>query len=47
MKQYTGKTVEEALQNASSETGIAVDDLIYIVSDKEKVFLQKDRCRSI
>ena len=36
MKTYTGKTVEEALQNASSETGVAVDELIYIVSDKRK-----------
>ena len=41
MKQYTGKTVEEALQNASSETGIAVDDLIYIVSDKRKGLFAK------
>ena len=41
MKQYTGKTVEEALQNASSETGIAVDELIYIVSDKRKGIFSK------
>ena len=41
MKQYTGKTVEEALQNAASETGIAVDDLIYIVSDKKKGLFSK------
>ena len=41
MKQYTGKTVEEALQNASSETGIEVDDLIYIVSDKKKGIFSK------
>ena len=41
MKQYTGKTVEEALQSASSETGIAVDDLIYIVSDKRKGLFAK------
>ena len=36
MKTYTGKTVEEALQSAASETGVEVDDLIYIVSDKKK-----------
>ena len=41
MKQYTGKTVEEALQDASVETGIAVDDLIYIVSDKRKGLFSK------
>ena len=41
MKSYTGKTVEEALQNASSETGIAVDELIYIVSDKRKGLFSK------
>ena len=41
MKSYTGKTVEEALQNAASETGVAVDDLIYIVSDKRKGLFSK------
>ena len=41
MKSYTGKTVEEALQNAASETGIAVDELIYIVSDKRKGLFSK------
>ena len=41
MKTYTGKTVEEALQNASSETGVAVDELIYIVSDKRKGLFSK------
>ena len=41
MKTYTGKTVEEALQNASSETGVAIDDLIYIVSDKKKGIFSK------
>lgn len=35
MKTYTGKTVEEALQTASSETGISIDDLIYIITDKK------------
>ena len=41
MKQYTGKTVEEALQSASQETGIEVDELIYIVSDKKKGIFNK------
>ena len=41
MKTYTGKTVEEALQNAASETGIEIDDLIYIVSDKKKGLFSK------
>ena len=36
MKSYTGKTVEEALQAAAEEQGVAVDDLIYSVSDKKK-----------
>ncbi|HHT66845.1 MAG TPA: protein jag [Erysipelotrichaceae bacterium] len=35
MKTYTGKTVEEALQTASSETGVSIDDLIYIITDKK------------
>ena len=43
MKSYTGKTVEEALQNAASETGIAVDDLIQIVSDKKKGLFSKKK----
>jgi len=41
MKSYTGKTVEEALQNAASETGVTIDELIYIVSDKKKGFFSK------
>ena len=41
MRQYTGKTVEEALQAASTETGIEVDELIYIVSDKKKGLFAK------
>ena len=41
MKQYTGKTVEEALQAASTETGVEVDELIYIVSDKKKGLFAK------
>ena len=36
MKIYTGKTVEEALELAAEEQGVAVDELIYSVSDKKK-----------
>lgn len=36
MKIYTGKTVEEALALAAEEQGVAVDDLIYAISDKKK-----------
>lgn len=41
MKTYSGKTVEEALQVAAGEAGIAIDDLIYIVSDKKKGLFNK------
>ena len=36
MKIYTGKTVEEALTLAAEEQGVAVEDLIYAISDKKK-----------
>lgn len=35
MKAYTGKTVEEALKNASEDQQTPVEDLVYIVSDKK------------
>ena len=35
MEIYTGKTVEEALENASKELNKPVSDLIYIISDKK------------
>ena len=42
MKIYTGKTIEEALQIAADEQGVAVDELIYSVSDKKKgIFAKK------
>ncbi len=41
MKSYTGKTVEEALEQASKDLGIAVDELIYSVSDKKKGIFNK------
>ena len=41
MKVYLAKTVEEALQMAAEEQGVAVDDLIYSVSDKKKGLFAK------
>lgn len=41
MKEYTGKTVEEAIASASEELQIEVDDLIYVVSDKKKGIFNK------
>ncbi len=41
MKTYTGKTVEEALQVASEELGKAVNDIVYLVSDKKKGLFSK------
>ena len=35
MKAYTGKTVEEALKNASEDQNTPVEDLVYTVSDKK------------
>ena len=41
MKLYTGKTPEDALQVAAEEQGVAVEKLIYIVSDKKKGIFNK------
>lgn len=41
MKIYTGKTVEEALDLASQELGVAVNEMIYSVSDKKKGLFSK------
>ena len=41
MKSYTGKTVEEALNAASQETGTPVSDIIYVVTDKTKGIFSK------
>ncbi len=41
MKEYQGKTAEEALSNAAEELNIPVDQLIYIVSDKKKGLFSK------
>ena len=41
MKIYTAKTIDEALQQASEEQGVSVDELIYSVSDKKKGLFAK------
>jgi len=41
MTEYIGKTVEEALEAASKELGIPVENIVYIVSDKTKGILKK------
>lgn len=41
MKEYQGKTAEEALANAAEELNVPVDSLIYIVSDKRKGLFSK------
>lgn len=41
MNEYLGKTVEEALENASKELGIPVEELVYIVTNKTAGLLKK------
>ena len=41
MKEYQGKTAEEALANAAEELNVSVDELIYIVSKKKKGLFSK------
>ena len=41
MNEYIGKTVEEALEAASKDLGIPVENIIYLVSDKTKGILKK------
>lgn len=36
VKEFSGKTVEEAKANAAAELGIAVDELVYEVTEEEK-----------
>ena len=43
MKTYTGKTVEEALKIASEETGITIEELIYIVGEEKKGLFGKTK----
>ena len=41
MEIFTGKTVEEALENASQELNKPINDLIYIISDKKTGLFSK------
>ena len=41
MKIYTAKTVDEALEQAAEEQGVAINELIYAVSDKKKGLFNK------
>ena len=41
MEIYTGKTVEEALNAASQDTGTPVNELIYVITDKTKGIFSK------
>ena len=41
MKIYTAKTVDEALEQAAQEQGVAINELIYAVSDKKKGLFNK------
>lgn len=41
MKEFQGKTVEEAIETAVKETGVTKEDLIYLVSDKRKGLFSK------
>ena len=41
MKSYTGKTVEEAVNAASQDTGTPVNELIYVITDKTKGIFSK------
>lgn len=42
MKRYTAKTVDEAVQNASTELGIEIDNLVFsVVEEKAGLFSKK------
>ena len=41
MKEYSGKTIEEALDAACKDTGKTVEDLIYLENDKKKGLFSK------
>lgn len=41
MKEYTGKTVDEALASAASELGVDADNLVYIVTEEKKSLFSK------
>ena len=41
MKEYTAKTVEEAVKMASDELGVGEDDIIFVIKDEKKGLLSK------
>lgn len=41
MKSYSGKTIEEALEAASSDLHLPVEELIYVAEDKKKGLFSK------
>ena len=41
MKSYSGKTIEEALEAASSDLNLPVEELIYVAEDKKKGLFSK------
>ena len=47
MKTYTAKTVDECLAAASSELGIAVNDLVYVVTEEKKTLFKKTATISV
>ncbi|MBP5091528.1 MAG: KH domain-containing protein [Bacilli bacterium] len=47
MKTYTAKTVDECLAAASEELGIAVNDLVYVVTEEKKSLFKKSAAISV
>jgi spoIIIJ-associated protein len=47
MKTYTAKTVDECLAAASSELGIAANDLVYVVTEEKKTLFKKTAIISV
>ena len=47
MKTYTAKTVDECLAAASSELGIAANDLVYVVTEEKKTLFKKTATISV
>lgn len=47
MKEYTAKTVEEAVRLASEELGIDEDELIFSVTEEKKGLISKKACITV
>lgn len=47
MKEYSGKTVEDCLAEASKELGIPADDLVYQVTEEKKGLFKKSATISV